>query len=100
MATPPASVVFARSQVRIQTPTLGARGTETAMTTTEHDPPRRTYRWLAWTVFLASAAWVAVGSVLLLVDFANGSFPAHVIVGQFTLLPPAASKPIGSRNRT
>jgi signal transduction histidine kinase len=84
-------VVFARSRVRSETPTLGARGMETAMATTEHEPPLRTYRWLAWTVFLASGAWIAVGSVLLLVDLANGSIPAHAIVGQFTLLPPAAS---------
>ncbi|MFL5737582.1 MAG: histidine kinase [Actinomycetota bacterium] len=61
------------------------------MTTAEEETPRRTYRWLAWTIFLASAAWVAVGSALLLVDLANGSFPGRVIAGQFTLLAPAAA---------
>ena len=59
--------------------------------TVEQESAPRSRRWLAWAIFLASAAWVAVGSTLLLVDLANHSFPARAIVGQFTLLPPAAA---------
>ena len=68
--------------------------TETATRSGEHDR-RRTRRsrrrWIAWTVFLASAAWVGVGSAFLLRDLANGSVPGHVVAGQFTLLAPAAA---------
>jgi signal transduction histidine kinase len=64
---------------------------EASITTAEDKTPPRTYRWLAWTIFLASAAWVAVGSTRLLVDLVNGSYPARMIAGQFALLPPAAA---------
>jgi signal transduction histidine kinase len=67
---------------------------ETAAAATEHDPGRSKAsrrRRIAWTVFLASAAWVAIGSTLLLVDLANGSLPARGVLSQFTLLPPAAA---------
>src|SRR4051794_17131315 len=77
--------LLGRSYARARDP-MGA-----PMTTADEETPPRSHRWLAWTIFLASAAWVAVGSTLLLVDLANGSYPAHVIVGQFALLPPAAA---------
>ena len=52
---------------------------------------RHARRAVAWTVFLASAVWVAVGSAFLLRDLANGSLPAHGVLSQFTLFPPAAA---------
>src|SRR6185436_17741879 len=63
----------------------------TATATVEHQATMRSRRRLAWTIFLASAAWVAVGSAFLLRDLANGSLPAHGVLSQFTLLPPAAA---------
>jgi signal transduction histidine kinase len=48
-------------------------------------------RWLAWSIFGFAAAVVAVGSVLLLVGYARGDLSARILIGQFVLLPPAAS---------
>ena len=61
------------------------------MSTIERDPGSRSLRLIAWSVFTISAAWVAVGSTLLLVGLANGSLTAREALGQFTLLPSAAA---------
>jgi signal transduction histidine kinase len=57
---------------------------ETAVTT----PSRRR---LAWGLFLFGAAWVAVGSVLLLLGLADGTLVGSSVIQQFALLAPAAA---------
>jgi signal transduction histidine kinase len=46
---------------------------------------------VAWALFLASAGFVVAGSALLVRDYANGSLPGRVVLGQLSLLPPAAA---------
>jgi signal transduction histidine kinase len=48
-------------------------------------------RRLAWGLVLFGAAWVAVGSVLLLLGLADGSLTGSEVFGQFALLAPAAA---------
>ncbi|MGZ8661872.1 MAG: hypothetical protein ACXWYI_07340, partial [Actinomycetota bacterium] len=59
-----------------------------ATETTTATPSRRR---LAWGLFLFGAAWVAVGSVLLLLGLADGSLTSSVVISQFALLAPAAA---------
>ncbi len=63
------------------------------MAVPDHDPERArpNRRWLAWSIVGFSAVVVAVGSVLLLVGYATGDLTARTVIGQFALLPPAAS---------
>jgi len=51
----------------------------------------RSRRRLAWGLLLFGAAWVAVGSVLLLLGLAEGSMTGSEVFGQFALLAPAAA---------
>ena len=51
----------------------------------------RSRRRLAWSFLLFGAAWVAVGSVLLLLGLAEGSMTGSEVFGQFALLAPAAA---------
>jgi hypothetical protein len=57
--------------------------------TVERERSKR--RWLAWTMFAFGAAWVVVGSVMLLLRVADGSLTATAAIQQFALLPPAAA---------
>lgn len=65
----------------------GAEPTSTADLAEER--PR--YRRLSWSLFAFAAAWVVVGSAMLLLRLADGALPARVVIGPFTLLPPAAA---------
>ena len=49
------------------------------------------HRWLAWGLFAFGASWVVLGSAMLLFRLADRTMPATVVIGQFSLLPPAAS---------
>ena len=55
------------------------------------DRERSNRRWLAWTMFAFGAAWVVVGSVMLLLRVLDGSLTATEAIQQFALLPPAAA---------
>ncbi len=79
-----------------------ARGDETPTAAPEHastgsgssptvERERSKRRWLAWTMFAFGAAWVVVGSVMLLLRVADGSLTATAAIQQFALLPPAAA---------
>jgi signal transduction histidine kinase len=51
----------------------------------------RRRRRLAWLIFGVAALWVAIGGTLLLIDLVRGTLPTSAVVGQFSLLPPAAA---------
>jgi signal transduction histidine kinase len=57
----------------------------------EADPARSSHRWLAWSLFVFGAVWVAVGSTMLLRGLASGTLPTTTVFSQFSLLPPAAA---------
>jgi signal transduction histidine kinase len=59
--------------------------------TVDREQSQASRRWLAWSLFAFGAAWVVVGSALLLVRLAEGSLSAATVLGQFSLLPPAAA---------
>ena len=48
-------------------------------------------RRLAWSIFAFAAAWMAVGSVMLLRGLAEGTLSSGTVIGQVVLIPPAAS---------
>src|SRR5215210_4433786 len=55
------------------------------------EPKQRGRRWLAWSLFGFGAAWVTVGSVLLLLRVSDGTLTVTTAIQQFALLPPAAA---------
>jgi signal transduction histidine kinase len=48
-------------------------------------------RWLAWSLFALGAAWVLVGSALLVLRLGRGTLPVAAALGGWSLLPPAAA---------
>ena len=48
-------------------------------------------RWLAWSIFAFAVAWVVAGSAMLLLGLARGTLSSGTALGQFALLPSAAS---------
>jgi signal transduction histidine kinase len=44
---------------------------------------------LAWALFVIAAGFMVVGVAFLVRDYANGTFPARIVISQLSLLPPA-----------
>ena len=63
----------------------------TAASATETTATAPSRRRLAWGLFLFGAAWVALGSVLLLLGLADGSLTGSDVISQFALLAPAGA---------
>ena len=61
------------------------------MSTIERGAERSSHRWIAWGMFALAAGWVAVGSVLLILGYTNGSLSGTDVIEQFILLPPAGA---------
>ena len=59
--------------------------------TAEIAVPIRVRPRIAWTVFVVAAGFVVGGCAFLFRDYAYGSMPGRVVLGQLSLLPPAAA---------